>query len=97
MTAAAIKVDPEYSAAVERELHKLDGIASVVVTKRIEQEIHEMLSQSSIFFDVMLSFSAALAAVIIFNSTPMNVIERTREIATLRTVGISVRAIKDIG
>jgi putative ABC transport system permease protein len=41
----------------------------------------------------MLSFSIALAGIIMFKSTLMHVIERTREIATLRTVGISVGSV----
>lgn len=77
---------------VERELYKLDGVASVQVKQHIIEEIEEMLKQSNVFFNVMLGFSVALAAVIIFNSTLMNVIERTRELATLRTVGVSAAA-----
>lgn len=92
INAAAIEVDPEYVVEVERELYKLDGVASVQVKQHIIEEIEEMLKQSNVFFNVMLGFSVALAAVIIFNSTLMNVIERTRELATLRTVGVSAAA-----
>ena len=87
-----MKVSPEYITGVERRLYDTDGIASVEVTRSIVQEIEDLLRQSRTFFNIMLAFSIALAGVIIFNSTLMNVIERTREIATLRTLGLSVSA-----
>ena len=92
VTAAAIEVDPGYLGEVERELYDLDNVASVQVTKHVAEEIQELMKSSNVFFNVMLVFSVALAAVIMFNSTLMNVIERTREIATLRTVGLSAQA-----
>ncbi|HET6457041.1 MAG TPA: FtsX-like permease family protein, partial [Armatimonadota bacterium] len=92
VNAVAMKVNPEYVTGVERRLYDLDGIASVEVTRDVVEEIENLLRQSRTFFNIMLAFSIALAGVIIFNSTLMNVIERTREIATLRTLGLSVAA-----
>ncbi|MHB0998135.1 MAG: ABC transporter permease [Armatimonadota bacterium] len=92
INSVAIEADPRYVPTIERRLYDLEGIASVEVTKYIVEEIDELLRQSRTFFNVMLAFSIALAGVIIFNSTLMNVIERTREIATLRTVGLSIGA-----
>ncbi|MHB9035650.1 MAG: ABC transporter permease [Armatimonadota bacterium] len=92
INSVAVDADPKYIKAIERKLYDLRGVASVQVTKQIVDEIDEMMKSSRVFFDVMLSFSIALAGIIMFNSTLMNVIERTREIATLRTVGVSVRS-----
>ncbi|HAH85784.1 MAG TPA: hypothetical protein DCL60_00265 [Armatimonadetes bacterium] len=92
INAVAIKVEPKYLQTVERKLYGLDGVASAEVVRYIREEIQRLLSQSSVFFNAMLAFSIVLAAVIMFNSTLMNVIERTREIATLRTMGVSVRS-----
>lgn len=91
-TDVAIKADSRYVDSIERALYRIDEIAAVQVIKQIEEDLQEMMEQSDIFFDAMLTFSIALAAVITFNSTLMNVIERSREIATLRTLGISVGA-----
>lgn len=93
VTAASISVDPRYIDAVRRELGKLKGIASVEVVRDFAEEIEKMRKSSNIFFISMLSFSIALAAIIVLNSTLMNLIERTREIATLRTLGVGIRAI----
>ncbi|MHB9024612.1 MAG: ABC transporter permease [Armatimonadota bacterium] len=90
VNAVAVSADPRYISAIERQFYRLDGIASVEVTRTIREEIDEMLKQSQVFFNIMLAFSVALAGVIIFNATLMNVIERTREIATLRTVGVRI-------
>jgi putative ABC transport system permease protein len=92
INAIAVDADPKYIKAIERKLYNLHGVAAVQVTQQILDEIDEMMKSSRVFFDVMLTFSIALAGIIMFNSTLMNVIERTREIATLRTVGVSVRS-----
>jgi putative ABC transport system permease protein len=92
VNAVVMKVRPAYIAGVEQRLYNLDGITSVEVTRDVVEEIENLLRQSKTFFNIMLAFSIALAGVIIFNSTLMNVIERTREIATLRTLGLSVAA-----
>ena len=92
INAVAITADPAYVSTIGRRLYDLDGIASVQVIRDIRREIDQALESSRVFFNIMLAFSMALAGVIIFNATLMNVIERTREIATLRTVGLSVGA-----
>ncbi|MCE5322683.1 ABC transporter permease [bacterium] len=89
----AIDADPKYMNAIKHKLYNMHDIAAVIVTKEIYDEIAEMMKSSRVFFYIMLSFSIALAGIIMFNSTLMNVIERTREIATLRTVGISAGSI----
>lgn len=89
----AIDADPKYMGVIKHKLYNMHDVAAVVVTKEIYDEITEMMKSSRVFFYIMLSFSIALAGIIMFNSTLMNVIERTREIATLRTVGISVGSV----
>jgi len=92
INAVAITADPAYVSTIGDRLFGLDGIASVQVIRDIRREIDKALESSRVFFNIMLGFSMALAGIIIFNATLMNVIERTREIATLRTVGLSVGA-----
>ncbi len=93
INAIALEVNPAYLLTVERNVYLLDGVASAEVVRYIRDEIQQRLAQSRVFFNAMLAFAIVLAAVIMFNSTLMNVIERTREIATLRTIGVSVRAV----
>ncbi|MHB0937446.1 MAG: FtsX-like permease family protein [Armatimonadota bacterium] len=92
INAIAISADPAYVSTIGDRLYDLEGIASVQVIRDIRREIDAAIEQSRVFFNIMLIFSMSLAGVIIFNATLMNVIERTREIATLRTVGLSVGA-----
>lgn len=89
----AIDADPKYMGSIKHKLYNMHDVAAVIVTKEIYDEITEMMKSSRMFFYIMLSFSIALAGIIMFNSTLMNVIERTREIATLRTVGVSIGAV----
>ena len=92
INALALTADAANLSAIEQRLHDLDGIASVSVISTIRREIDTALEQAQVFFNIMLAFSMALAGIIIFNATLMNVIERTREISTLRTLGLSVGA-----
>jgi ABC-type antimicrobial peptide transport system permease subunit len=92
VNAVAITADSAYISTIEHRLYQLEGVSSVAVTRSIKEEVDKMTEQSRVFFNIMLAFSVTLAGVIIFNATLMNVIERTREIATLRTVGVSVSA-----
>ena len=49
--------------------------------------LREMMAFTYYFFWVLLGFGFAMAFVVIYNTFTANVIERTREIATMRTIG----------
>jgi putative ABC transport system permease protein len=48
-----------------------------------------MMEFTYVFISVMLLFGVALAFAIVFNTLSINLIERTREIAALRTLGFA--------
>lgn len=87
ISAAMIQADPRYVDEIQDKLYDLPGVASVDVTEYTREEIDELLKAFRTFVNVMLGFSIALAAIIMFNATIMNVLERTREISSLRTLG----------
>jgi putative ABC transport system permease protein len=49
--------------------------------------LNEMMSFSYAFYAVMLAFGLSMAFVVIYNTFTANVTERTREIASMRTIG----------
>jgi len=92
-TAIMLKVDPRYLDEIQDKLYDLSGAASVVNSRDMKQEIDEMMKTSNTFIAVMFGFAVALAFVVIFNSTTMNILERTRETASMRALGVSRRQV----
>lgn len=74
---------------VRRRLLDLPEAASVLSVAEIRTLIETMMSTFRIFVWIMELFGVALAFAMIFNMVTVNVLERTAEIATLRTIGVS--------
>jgi len=86
---AIIQIDPKYTEEIQSKLFGLPGVAAVDVAQYTREEIDELLKAFRTFVFVMLGFSIVLSTIIMFNATIMNVIERSRELSTLRTLGAS--------
>ncbi|HOK53158.1 MAG TPA: FtsX-like permease family protein [Armatimonadota bacterium] len=84
---AIIQADPRYVDEIQDKLYNLPGVAQVDVSQYTREEIDELLKAFNTFVYVMLGFSITLSTIIMFNATIMNVIERSREISSLRTLG----------
>lgn len=88
-----VKVEPRYQTEVIQRLYDLTGAASVVDITDTKLQIDEMMATSNTFVTVMFGFAIALAFVVIFNATTMNILERTRETASMRALGVGWRQI----
>ncbi len=82
-----INSNPEASAAVLDRLYQLDGVAAIQVMDRFRSEIDDLMALFNGFIGVMVIFGVALALAIVFNIVTTNILERRREIATMRTIG----------
>lgn len=89
MSAIMVKAEGRYLDEIRKKLYDLPGAASVVDIRDTRQEIDEMMETSRTFIMVMFGFAIALAFVVIFNATTMNILERTRETASMRALGVS--------
>ena len=87
-SAVMVKADGPYLEEIREKLYNLSGAASVVDIRDTRQEINRMMETSRTFIAVMFGFAVALAFVVIFNATTMNVLERTRETASMRALGV---------
>lgn len=83
-----LKVDPRYAREVRERLLKLPDAASAQVNEELRRMFDELLNLSRRFVMVMLLFGASLAFCIVFNMVTINILERTNEVATLRTIGV---------
>ena len=65
----------------------MPGAASVQVKAGLVEKLKTLMAVTNVFGWVLLGFGSALAFVVVFTTFTANVTERTREIATMRTIG----------
>lgn len=82
-----IKTEPEYTSEVVDRLYDLPGIATVLDVTELRKDIDEAMEFATTYITVMFAFGIALAFVVLFNATTINILERTRETASLRALG----------
>ncbi len=73
--------------ALSRELLGRDGITIVQYTDDITSSFDDMLHSLNAVVLVLIVAAGALAFVVLYNLTNINVTERTREIATIKVLG----------
>ncbi|MCL6554085.1 MAG: FtsX-like permease family protein, partial [Firmicutes bacterium] len=83
-----IKADPRHRAAIRERLLGLPDAAAVTVLEDIERMMDNLMGTARRFITVMLLFGMALAFSITFTMVTINVLERSNEVATMRTVGV---------
>ncbi len=75
------------STAAQRALYELPGTASVQIKDEIQRDMNDLMGLFNVMSYFFLGFAAIMAGAIIFNTMTVNVLEREREIATMRTLG----------
>ncbi len=67
-----------------------DGnVISVQINENVRRNISDMLSSLNLIVLLLTVCAAALAFIVIYNLTNLNIIERSRELATLKVIGFS--------
>ena len=64
-----------------------DGISRVTVNEATRQRTNNMLARLDLIIIVVVFFAAALAFIVLYNLTNINITERIREIATIKVLG----------
>ena len=67
--------------------YSVPGAASVELTSESNQKVVELMGFISNMMWIMLGFGAVLALAIVFTTVTVNILERRREFATMRTLG----------
>ncbi len=78
---------PSVDAEVQAALYRLPGIQGVQIKEEIRDDWREMMSLYNVMTGVIVAFCMVMAAAIVFNTMTVNVLERERETATMRTLG----------
>lgn len=89
VTSIMVQTDSQYQAAIVQRLEDMPEAAAVADIAVMREEIDALLEFANTFIGVMFIFAIALAFVVLFNATIINILERTRETASLRALGAS--------
>ena len=81
-----LSVDEEYEDDIRDNAFKA-GAASVELTSESHEQIETMMESGTAMLWIMLLFGATLSGSIVFTTVTVNILERRREIATMRTLG----------
>jgi putative ABC transport system permease protein len=90
-TGIQLQVEPQYQDALKRELYELPHTAAVELTRDSMADLDKMMAFTYAFIGTMLMFGVGLAFAIVFNTLSINILERTRELAAMRTLGLRRR------
>lgn len=82
-----VKTSPASRLQVRSGLEKLPGLAAIIDLKEIKREIEHYIKLMYIIVYVMLIFALIMAFTLTFNTVTINILEREREVATMRTIG----------
>jgi putative ABC transport system permease protein len=84
-----LQVDQAQQKNVRRMLYHLPGAASVDLKEEIATGWQALMGLYYVMMGMFLVFALVIAAAVIFNTMTVNVLERQREIATMRALGQS--------
>lgn len=88
VNAAWINIKGDYDAhEFAAALSKKDGVLSVSVTQDTKDRVDTMLSAMDFIVWVVIACAGALAFIVLYNLTNINITERIREIATIKVLG----------
>ncbi len=82
-----LQTETAVTSRIKTDLYHLPGVASVARKADLYNDLLEMLNLFYTFMGVMLLFALGMAFALLFNATTVNVLERQRELATMRSVG----------
>ncbi|KPK48889.1 MAG: hypothetical protein AMK72_05850 [Planctomycetes bacterium SM23_25] len=72
---------------VQAALYQMAGTQGAQIKEEIRDDWQEMMSLFNVMAGVIVSFCMVMAGAIVFNTMTVNVLERERETATMRTLG----------
>ena len=92
-TYALMDADPSARAAFSDEVRAIDGVKTVAYNDEVIDSYRTMLRSVNMIVVVLVVAAAALAFIVLYNLTNINITERQREIATLKVLGFTPREV----
>src|SRR3972149_2076246 len=88
-----IKTDKQSEETVKQEIYTFPSVSRITSTSQQKQDNMEMLKVFNTFIWAIFTFGILMAFAVVFNISSLNILERNRELATMRTIGMSMRKI----
>ncbi len=85
--AVVVKVSPGHEGQVERSLRALPGVSQVLTKKGIINVFEDLVGSIRTLFVIFYVMAFAMGFAVLFSMTTVNLLERSREVATIRTLG----------
>jgi putative ABC transport system permease protein len=95
-TGILLKFNGQPSSELLKRLYRVPQVASVELVEDTLKLMDEMMGFFWVMITIMLLMGCALGIAIIFNGVTVNVLQRKREVATMRAVGLSDSALTAI-
>ena len=83
--------DPDRRAQLSSDLLAIGGVKTVAYNDETIDAYRDMMSSVNMIVVVLVTAAAALAFIVLYNLTNINITERMREIATLKVLGFTPR------
>jgi len=86
-----VQADPSLAKQVKQALYQLPGAGIVQLRSDARSDIEQLVGLFFAFASIMILLALGMAFALLFNTMTVNVLERQRELATMRAVGASRR------
>src|SRR5579871_3694270 len=90
ISGALLEVDPRYMESVRNRLNRTEGVGLVQARRELAREIETLTAFSRAFISLLYLLGLVMALAVTYTATDSVLWERTRELATLRTLGFSM-------
>jgi len=88
-----VAAEPQAQEDVKQELYRLPNVSGIETVAQQKEDNMEMLKLFNGFIWTIFSFGVLMAFAVVFNIVSLNILERSRELATMRTIGVTMRQI----
>ncbi len=78
---------PSRNDSVQAALYEMQGVQGAQIKDEMRDDFQEVMALFNVMVWFVVVFCMVMAAAIVFNTMTVNVLEREREIATIRTLG----------
>lgn len=91
-----LAVEPGWAPAIKNALYYAPGVTSAQLKADIESDWRSLLGLFYVFMGIIMGFALVMAFALLFNAMTINVLERQRELATMRAIGASATYIANL-
>jgi len=93
VTTLMVVGEPDHLNAIKDKLYEVPNVAAVEDCRETRSQLIEMMELNLGFIAIMIMLGSGLALAIIYNTVSINIVERTRELASMRAMGMTRRMV----